>query len=255
VPAGYGRWVERARVFDHVADTYDRTRPGYPAAAVEWLVGSTAHRVLDLGAGTGKLTAALVAAGHDVVAVDPSRQMLAILQTTVSYADVREGAAEAIPLPDYDVSTVVVAQAFHWFDHSAAIPEIARVLQPHGRLALTWNLRDESTPWVAELSRIISGEDASPELMAPGLRAARSHFDTFESAKFRQTQRLDLDMLLGLVRSRSYVAVRPADEQDEICADVAGLFDRYADATGLTLPYVTHCYRAHRRPFRAVAGG
>lgn len=248
------RSVETARVFGKVADVYDRTRPGYPPEAVEWLVGSTPHRVLDLGAGTGKLTAALVDAGHDVVAVDQSTQMLAILRKSMPSADVREGRAEAIPLPDADVTTVVAAQAFHWFDHSVALPEIARVLQPHGRLGLVWNLRDESTPWVAELSRVIGSDDASTAELTPGLEAARTHFEAFESALFRYVQRLDRDTLLGLVRSRSYVAIRPTDEQDAICADVAGLFDRFAGPDGLTLPYVTHCHRA-RRSFRVASRG
>ncbi len=233
-------------VFGRVADDYDRTRPGYPAAAVEWLVGATPHQVLDLGAGTGKLTAALVAAGHAVVAVDPSPQMLAILRRNIPAADAREGSAESVPLPDAAADIVAVAQAFHWFDHASAVREIARVLKPCGRLALVWNLRDESTPWVAELSRAIGSTDALPDEVAPALRYARTYFDEFESAQFRHVQRLDRDTLLGLVMSRSYVAIRPAGERDTICAAVGELFDRFAEPDGLTLPYVTHCFRATR---------
>jgi ubiquinone/menaquinone biosynthesis C-methylase UbiE len=246
VVPGSGRPVERAVVFGQVADVYHRSRPGYPAEAVEWLVGNTPRRVLDLGAGTGKLTAALVAAGHEVVAVEPSAQMLAILRTNVPDVDAREGRAEAIPVPDTDVDAVVVAQAFHWFDHALAVPEIARVLRSGGRLALAWNLRDESTPWVAELSRVIGSFDASLAEVTPALRAAGTHFDTFEPAQFRHDQRLDLDTLLGLVRSRSYVAVRPEYEQREICARVGQLFDRFATSNELTMPYLTHCFRALR---------
>jgi ubiquinone/menaquinone biosynthesis C-methylase UbiE len=240
-------------VFGQVAEVYGRARPGYPAPAVEWLVGRPSQRVLDLGAGTGKLTAALVAAGHDVVAVDPSTQMLAILRATVPAAQAVAGLAESIPLPDASVDTVVVGQAFNWFDHAAAVPELSRVLRSGGRLGLVWNIRDETTPWVAELSRVIGGKDASG--LTPSGQAALTHFDSFEEAQFRHAQQLDRDTLLGLVKSRSYVAIRPAAEQDEICAEVAQLYDRYADSTGLTLPYVTRCYRAHRRSFRVAPVG
>ncbi len=246
VAVGSGRPAEHAQVFGQVADIYDRARPGYPAAAVEWLVGGPPRRVLDLGAGTGKLTATLVTAGHDVIAVDPSPQMLAVLRSANPRAAALEGRAEAIPLPDADVDTVIVAQAFHWFDHTAAVPEIARVLRPGGRLALVWNLRDESTPWVAELSRIIGSQDASPVEVAPALRAAHTQFDQLETAQFRHTQRLDRDMLVSLVRSRSYIAVRSAVEQAETVAEVVKLFDRFAESSQLVLPYVTRCYRATR---------
>jgi ubiquinone/menaquinone biosynthesis C-methylase UbiE len=245
---GSGRPAEHAQVFGQVADVYDRTRPDYPAAAVEWLAGSEQRRVLDLGAGTGKLTAALVTAGHDVVAVEPLAQMLAILRTSVPDAAALEGRAEAIPLPDADVDVVVVAQAFHWFDHERAVPEIARVLRPSGRLALVWNLRDESRRWAAELSRVIGSADASLAEVTPAVRAAaRPHFDAFDTARFRHAQRLDREMLLGLVKSRSYVAVRPVGQQNAIFAQVAALFDRFAESGELTMPYVTHCYRASRR--------
>jgi ubiquinone/menaquinone biosynthesis C-methylase UbiE len=248
VVLGSGRPVEHAQVFGRVADVYDRTRPGYPAAAVEWVVGGRPpRRVLDLGAGTGKLTATLVAAGHDVVAVEPLPQMLAILRTAVPQADARTGRAEAIPLPDADVDVVVAAQAFHWFDHETAVPEVARVLRPGGQLGLAWNLRDEATPWVAELSRVIGSVDASLAEVTPSLQAARSRFEAFETAHFAHVQRLDREELLGLVRSRSYVAVRPVREQDEICARVAELFERFAESGALTMPYVTHCFRAIRR--------
>jgi ubiquinone/menaquinone biosynthesis C-methylase UbiE len=244
VAVSSGRPAEQALVFGQVADVYGRSRPGYPVAAVNWLVGGPPHRVLDLGAGTGKLTASLAAAGHDVFAVDPSPQMLAVLRSAIPGAVALEGRAEAIPLPDSDVDTVVVAQAFHWFDHAAAVPEIARVLRPGGRLALVWNLRDESTPWVAELSRIIGSQDALPVEVAPALRAAHTLFGQLETARFRHTQRLDQDILVSLVRSRSYVAVRSAAEQTEIVAEVIRLFDRFAESDQLVLPYVTLCYRA-----------
>lgn len=242
--AGPGRPAEQARVFGQVAEVYDRARPGYPAPAVEWLVGRPSQRVLDLGAGTGKLTSALMAAGHDVVAVDPSAGMLAVLRTTVPAAQAVVGRAESIPLPDAGVDAVVVGHAFHWFDHVVAVPEISRVLRPGGRLGLVWNIRDETLPWVRELTHIIGGQDAFGAEVARGIRAASTQFDSFDEAHFRHAQQLDREQLLGLVRSRSYVAIRAPAEQDEICAAVSRLFDRHSESDRVTLPYVTHCYRA-----------
>ena len=154
----------RAASFGSVADVYDRARPGYPDEAVRWLVGDAPRRVLDLAAGTGKLTRSLVAAGHDVVAVEPAEEMLAHLRAAVPAAEALVGTAEAIPLPDASVDAVTVAQAFHWFDPPAALREIARVLRPDGALGLVWNTRDEREPWVRRLGELIGSEMEGPEL-------------------------------------------------------------------------------------------
>ena len=148
-----------ARSFGPVADAYDRGRPTYPADAVAWLVGRQRATVLELGAGTGKLTAQLVAQGHDVLATDPDDAMLDVLRERVPQARVSNTSAEEIPLGDRSVDVVVAAQAFHWFDHERALPEIARVLRPGGHLALVWNQRDERIPWVRKLGRIIGTQE------------------------------------------------------------------------------------------------
>src|SRR5688500_13886027 len=123
-----------AASFGGVADEYDSARPGYPDDAVAWLVGRRRASVLDLGAGTGKLTRSLVAAGHDVIAVDPSEPMLDRLVAASPQVRAATGTAEAIPLPDDSVDVVTVAQAFHWFEPARALSEIARVLRPSGNL-------------------------------------------------------------------------------------------------------------------------
>ncbi|MDH5334239.1 MAG: class I SAM-dependent methyltransferase, partial [Thermoleophilia bacterium] len=133
----------RATSFAEVADAYERGRPGYPGEAVAWLVGEPPRDVVDLGAGTGKLTRSLVAAGHRVTAVEPLPEMLERLRVAAPEAAAVPGTAEAIPLPDASADVVVSAQAFHWFDHDAALPESVRVLRPGGWLALVWNIRDD----------------------------------------------------------------------------------------------------------------
>src|SRR5438876_726690 len=131
-----------ATSFGAVADAYERARPEYPAGAVLWLVGDTPVDVVDLGAGTGKLTRGLVALGHRVTAVEPLPEMLAQLRAAVPDATPLSGGAEAIPLADASADVVVCAQAFHWFDQPVALREIARVLRPGGSIALAWNVRD-----------------------------------------------------------------------------------------------------------------
>jgi len=237
---------ERAAVFGRVADAYERARPDYPPQAVPWLVGPAPRRVLDLGAGTGKLTRALVAAGHDVAAVDPAAAMLDTLRGGLPGVDARKGSAEALPLPDADVDVVVVAQAFHWFDPDRALPEIARVLRPGGRLGLVWNIRDETVQWVADLSAVAGSLDALPADVVESRLAAQEWFGEPEATTFPFVQRLDRNTLLSLVESRSYVAIRPPQERAAIYAEVRRLYERHASPDGLDLPYTTHCYRAHR---------
>jgi len=135
--------TDRGRTFGAVAADYAEHRPGYPAAAVEWALGpAPGRKVLDLGAGTGKLTEALGA--YDVVGVEPDPEMLAQLRADLPSVDAREGSAEAIPLPDASVDAVLVGQAIHWFDMDRAVPEIARVLRPGGVLAGLWNGDDHT---------------------------------------------------------------------------------------------------------------
>ena len=124
--------LERAASFGGVADAYERARPGYPDDAVRWLAGEEPCDVVDLGAGTGKLTRSLVALGHRVTAVEPLEEMLEQLRHAVPAATALRGSAEAIPLPDGSADVVTCAQAFHWFDHEVALPEMARVLRPGG---------------------------------------------------------------------------------------------------------------------------
>src|SRR4051794_1977829 len=138
--------IDPARSFDRAADEYERTRPEYPDAVLELLPLGDDAEVLDLGAGTGKLTRVLARRYHRVVAVEPLDGMRAILARVVPEAEALAGRAEEIPLPDAEVDAVFAGQAFHWFANEDALAEIARVLRPGGLFCLVWNSGDESRP-------------------------------------------------------------------------------------------------------------
>ncbi len=236
--------------FGPIADTYERYRPGYPAAAIAWLLGPAPSLVLDLAAGTGKLTEALLEAGHEVVAVEPDPGMRAAFAEGRSGVPIHAGSAEQIPLPDRSVDAVAVGQAWHWFDPPRALPELARVLRPAGTLAILWNSRDESVPLAVELGALLDGQ--SP---APGSHAEESAerlgppFSPVERAEFHHAQLLDVDALVGLVASRSYTITLAGPERDELLARVREIGRneslRSPDGT-IRLPYVTVCLRSTR---------
>ena len=232
-----GLRMRRAKTFGGVADVYDRTRPGYPDEAVQWMAGSSPGTVLELGAGTGKLTASLLALGHMVVATDVEAQMLRPLRKWLTGAGVAQARAEQIPLASSSVDVVVAGQAFHWFEPEPALAEIARVLRPGGTLALVWNLRDETVPWVRKLGRLIGSEppeDPTDLLEDSGL------YDGIEHHTFRHWQEVHRDSLVGLVESRSAVIDLPDDKRKALLAKVGELYDDYGRGhDGMLLPY--HC--------------
>jgi SAM-dependent methyltransferase len=234
-----------ARSFDRAADVYDAARPGYPADAVEWLLEDTEGPVLDLGAGTGKLTRALIERERDVVAVDPSPEMLRVLSESFPAVDARLGTGEDLPLETDSVGAVVCAQAWHWVDPVAAVPEVARVLRPGGVLGLVWNTRDESVDWVRQLGQLMQtadaylGDDAPPVVGPP--------FGELERHEVRWVQPMTLDGLLDLARSRSYFITKDAEAQTAVIQSLRKLAGEHPDLAGrdtFELPYVTECFRA-----------
>jgi SAM-dependent methyltransferase len=156
----------RSRSFEAVAAEYERHRPEYPEEALRWAAEqlglAECARVLDVGAGTGKLTRGLVALGYEVVAVEPGGPMLDQLRQAVPEAEALEGPAEAIALPDASVDAAFAAQAFHWFDRERAVPELHRVIRPGGGLALLWNWWDDQDPLQHELAELIGYAGHSP---------------------------------------------------------------------------------------------
>lgn len=241
------------------ARQYADSRPPYPTAAVSWMVGSAPNAVLDLGAGAGALTTALEAAGHCVVAADPSASMVAELVERRSVPAVR-CATEQLPFRTSDFGAVTVATAFHWFDPERALPEIARVLRPAGVLALAWNSREESNGVGERLGRLLRA--AQPAGLqgdwATGSVTAVTQsglFGDLKYADFSFTHRLNRRAFEGLVASRSYVAVLAAAQRRALLDDVRRLFDEAATAAAagaasepsVELPYRTQCWRAASR--------
>lgn len=235
----------RARSFGEVADAYARGRPGYPADAVEWMLGSDRVRVLDIGAGTGKLTQALVGGGHEVVAVEPLEPMRRLLARELPRVEVLDATAESLPLPDGSVDAVTAGAAFHWFDFDAALGQIRRVLRPPGVLAMLGNSFDVSVPWVAALREILGPPAIERDGHWPAQAELGRLFEQVDERRFPHSQELDLDGLCALALSRSDVATLPPEGREEVLDRVRHLWrSRLANAHAARLPWVTVVGRA-----------
>lgn len=239
----------RARSFELGAREYRRARPGYPREAAEWLVPGPGSRVLDLAAGTGKLTEVLVQLeGIDLVAVEPSDAMRGELLDALPGVRALAGTAESIPLPDGDRDGVVVAQAWHWFDPATALPEIARVLVPGGQLGVVWNVRDHTVDWVDAFTEIIHRGDSLEPNHGPPL--LDEHFEGLEHRTFRWSHSLPSTELRTLAASRSHLLTLDPEAREEILDAVDELVATHPELRGretIELPYRSECWRAHRR--------
>lgn len=210
------------------ADAYERGRPGYPSAAIAWLAQRLPLRagvtVVDLAAGTGKLSHPLHETGARVIAVEPLAAMRRAIGAEI---EAYEGTAEAIPLPDGSADAVTVAQAFHWFDGTAALAEIHRVLRPGGSLALLWNSRRMEDRIHAEIEQLIKPH--CEHVPRHGTRAWREVFATtelfgpLEEAQFEHEQLLDAEQLEARVGSTSAIAALGADEREGVLTRVRAL--------------------------------
>jgi SAM-dependent methyltransferase len=215
--------------FAEVAGAYERGRPEYAPAVVGAIAAElsipTAGTVLDLAAGTGKLTRALLGVGLDVVAVEPQPELRELLAESVGSERVREGLAEAIPLPDGSVAAVTVADAFHWFDHAAALAEIARVLRPGGGLAVLAAVPDWSgASWAHEVGTLIAGmRTAHPKFDGPTWQdSVRADGGWTEPREIRITasQPASPDRMVDYVASMSWVASLGEEQRAETLAKV-----------------------------------
>jgi SAM-dependent methyltransferase len=208
------------------ASAYERARPGWPPAALDWLwdrlrLGAGA-RVLDLAAGTGKLTRALEARAGDVVAVEPLAGMRAQLERAAPGAQILAGTAQALPVPDASVDAIFVAEAFHWFATREVLTEMRRVLRPGGGLGLLWNLEQwDDLPWAADVERALPGAHGTGR-HHPTRRATWDVLDAYAGfraaadRRFAHTHALTADGFIELVGTWSRVANLPAAERDEV---------------------------------------
>ena len=230
--------------FARSADAYEHGRPEYPPAALDALRLSPDLTVLDLAAGTGKLTRALVAAGATVLAVEPVAEMRAALPASVQAL---AGTAEAIPLADGSVDLVTVAQAFHWFDGDAALREIHRVLRPGGRLALLWNRRVEDADINIAIEALVEpyrqGTPTHSDGAWRGAFERTTLFGPLEEHVFASEQVLDEDGLAARVCSVSFIACLPELERVRVLVRAREL----AGAGTVTIPYRTEVLIAAAR--------
>ncbi|MGH3737323.1 MAG: class I SAM-dependent methyltransferase [Micromonosporaceae bacterium] len=249
-----------ASSFGAAATAYAAHRPDYARAAARWaLEPAPGLRVLDLGAGTGKLTATLVAGGADVTAVEPDPAMLTELRRTLPGVRALPGSAEAIPLPGGSVDAVLAGNAMHWFDMAVAGPEIARVLTPGGILAGLWNVMDDRVEWVAGLARVSGSaaigprdtpaswrtETAGAHLPKTGVAA---RFGSPEQAEFPHGQRRTAGSLVATLATRAGMLVMPEPEREATLSRIRTfLASRPETADGeFTLPMLTCVLRARR---------
>ena len=220
-----------AKGFAAGADAYERGRPSYSPEAIAHIVRELrigpGKRVLDLAAGTGKLTRELAPSGADLVAVEPIPEMRAKLGAAVPSAEAITGTAEDVPLENHSVDAAVVGQAFHWFDGIRAISELRRVLRPDGALALIWQSRDATVPWVARLNEIIDRADhGHPRFRTEAWRKAfdlTALFDPLEKTEFAYVQRATAETLVDRVASISYVAAMSEAQRRAVLDEVREL--------------------------------
>jgi len=248
--------------FQQGAQTYEAARPSYPADALACIVGRAGigpgRAVLDLAAGTGKLTRLLVPSGADVIAVEPVEAMRSVLrETSGEDVEVLDGTAESIPLSDDAVDVVTVAQAFHWFEPVAALAEMARVLRPEGTLVLTWNTRDRSHDWVRRFGDLLVDGDGDrpydsyydvdyPALVAD---AGAGAFGAVQQWSTDWVQACDPDLLVARAASVSVVAALPDRERNVVLERVRDLAVTHPDLDGRALfwfPYTTRVFWCRR---------
>jgi ubiquinone/menaquinone biosynthesis C-methylase UbiE len=249
-----------ASSFGAAAAAYAEHRPDYAQAAVRWALElAPGPRVLDLGAGTGKLTATLVALGAEIIAVEPDSAMLTELRRALPAVRALPGSAEAIPLPDASVDAVLAGNALHWFDMNVAGPEIARVLAPGGILAGLWNVMDNRVDWVAGLERVSGSAAIGARDTLSSWRAATTdmhlpntglvaQFGSPEQAEFPHGQRRTADSLVATIATRAGMLVMPEQEQEATLGRIrAFLASRPETARGeFTLPMLTGVLRVRR---------
>lgn len=250
-----------ARGFDRAAEQYEHARPGYPAEAVALVVDECGigpeTRVLDLAAGTGKLTRSLTATRATVLAGEPVGGMAERLSAVLPEARLVRTVAENLPFGIASLDAVTIAQAFHWFDETPALRELARVLVPGGGLALIWNVRDESVPWVRRFTEIIIEEAGGTPYRRDytsdrwqALFAENEAFTTLQARRIRNDQNATVDLVVERAASTSFVAALPEAHRVRTLARVRDMLLSHPELRGVDefpFPYDTDVFWCHRR--------
>jgi SAM-dependent methyltransferase len=238
--------------FSDAAD-YEAARPSYPEDAVAWFVDRlgirTGRRICDLAAGTGKLTRLLEPAGAELVAVEPVAGMRDILHSTLPDVPVVAATAEALPFAPSSLDGVLVAQAWHWFDHDAAVAELHRAVRVGGHLGLVWNARDRSEPWVDKVWSVMDRvEKRAPwrdhENWRDSAYRDMTGFGLLERAEFFHRQTITPDGILRRIASVSHVAVLPPQQREAVFHEVRTIISTHPNARGrheLEIPYRVDC--------------
>jgi len=213
---------EQARSFNRVADAYERGRPTWPPEVLDLLPIPDEATVLDVGAGTGKLTRVLAVRYAKVFALEPLAELRAILEERVPQAEALPGVAEAIPLGVGSVNAVFTGQAFHWFANDVAVAELARVLQPGGVLARLWNEAIDPNPLPADYrARLDELYEAMPPPPIPDDLFEGTPFGKIHEGEVEHEYRSSRDDVLAFSASTSWIANR--DDRDEVLAGLASL--------------------------------
>ena len=235
------------------AELYERVRPTYPQSAIAFIVEEldldAGSELLDLAAGTGKLTRALLHTGARVTAVEPLDGMRSVLARELPEVTAMAGSAEEIPLEDASVDAVFVGQAFHWFDPEKAPREIARVLRAGGGLVPIWNTREEREGWVARIREVIErykgdAPQHEDDEWRQGLDAS-GLFGPIELRTFEQVQEVSRPQAIEVFGSRSYIAALPHAERERALEEIAAIVP---DEETITIPYTTEVYWTRRVP-------
>jgi SAM-dependent methyltransferase len=245
--------------FDREAEVYERARPGYPPEAVDWFAAqlriAPGARVLDLAAGTGKLTRLLAPLGATLIAAEPVPGMRQMFVAQCPGIPLLSATAEQLPIAGGTLDAITVAQAFHWFDTRAALDEFARVLRPGGRLGLVWNARDRSNDLADRLWSIMDAvEKRAPWRQHDNWRDAafveHPEFGPLEERVFHHEQMLAPDAVVERFRSVSHVAVLERPQQELVLEQVREVLASHPLAAGraeVAIPYRVDTYWCERR--------